>query len=518
MNVVAFELGGTTLGRFFKFSFFISLMLLLTIVLTACWEENNKPSQEERALNNPDSTQEFVELTWYYPIRKLQKDQQAVEAAANEITKKKLNTIVHLKPISVSEYEAEMNAIVDSGGKFDIAWTSAWFFNYQNNVMRSAFLPIDELLGQYGKDIKAQIPEFMWTDATINGKIYFIPNYQVVVQRNGFIFLKELVEKYNFDVTKVKSFEDVEPFLETIKNNEKDFDVFSIGEDGFFDPDTYGYWGDAPGLGVSNLGMGLIKKGDDTHTFLEGDLPEFQDYLNLVTKWYLKGYIPQDNLTKGNIKSGGGKAAAVSWGWTLKPGGEIEEKMINGGYDVIYVPLSKPLYTGVTNTMNAISATSEHPDRALMLLNLVNSDPELFNLLSFGIEGKHYTLVDENAIRINTDGGYAPYQAWIFGNVFNGYLLEGQAPDTWEVTKILNETAEFWPYLGFVFNPNPVKTEIENTTRVSQMYMPQLLTGAADPAQTYPEYEREMKEAGMERIIQESQKQLNEWLDNKGTK
>ena len=44
--------------------------------------------------------------------------------------------------------------------------------------------------------------------------------------------------------------------------------------------------------------------------------------------------------------------------------------------------------------MHAISIVSKNPERAMMFLNLLNTDEYLRNLLAFGIEGVHYDLVN----------------------------------------------------------------------------------------------------------------------------
>ncbi|QHW34985.1 DUF3502 domain-containing protein [Paenibacillus rhizovicinus] len=144
--------------------------------------------------------------------------------------------------------------------------------------------------------------------------------------------------------------------------------------------------------------------------------------------------------------------------------------------------------------------------------------PALFNLITFGIQDKHYKIVGDNTISINQDGGYKTDQGWVFGNVLIGYLKEGQAPDTWERTKQLNETAKRPEVNGFNFNTEPYKTESVNIFAVSEQYGKALNTGSVDPAKILPKYQSALKKAGVEKQTAEMQKQLDEWLKANGKK
>jgi putative aldouronate transport system substrate-binding protein len=117
------------------------------------------------------------------------------------------------------------------------------------------------------------------------------------------------------------------------------------------------------------------------------------------------------------LKSG---KVAVEWNTTMKPGGEVDDKKRFGGNEVVYVRLSEPEFTGVQAIMTAISKTSKNAERAIQFLELINTDATLFNLLTFGIEGKNYTKVGDNTIKINQAGGYKADLGWVMGNSLIG--------------------------------------------------------------------------------------------------
>lgn len=56
-------------------------------------------------------------------------------------------------------------------------------------------------------------------------------------------------------------------------------------------------------------------------------------------------------------------------------------------------------------------------------------------MLCFGIEGEHYTKVADNRIETVENSKYFPNTAWMFGNVFHSYYVQGQEDGVWEATE-----------------------------------------------------------------------------------
>ena len=75
-----------------------------------------------------------------------------------------------------------------------------------------------------------------------------------------------------------------------------------------------------------------------------------------------------------------------------------------------------PAYVDTTSSqgaMMAISTASKNPERAMMFLNLLNTDPYLMTLLNYGIEGVHYDMDNGEAV-FNVDAR-ASYTPWTNG-------------------------------------------------------------------------------------------------------
>ncbi|MBO7745861.1 ABC transporter substrate-binding protein [Paenibacillus sp. MWE-103] len=473
----------------------------------------NKPDETatNEPANEPAKTDEApAELTYYYIVYDMPADQQAVEDAINAYIKPKINATVKLKPVMEAGYKDKINTMLAANESFDILWTSNWGGgDYDNKVAKGALLPLDDLLAKTPA-LKDAIPQVAWDDTRVDGKIYGVPNMQIAAKAEGFAIQKRFIDKYNIDVNGIKSQMDIEPVLKTIHDNEPDIIPIATTSNMFDFGRQYGYAAQG------------YKLGDPDYKIVDTvDKPEYKTFLDTMRRWYTSGYIYKDAATMKDdqlvslLNTG---KVAVEWNTTMKPGGEIDDKKRFGNNDVVYVRVSEPEFTGVRPTMNAISRTSKNPEKALEFLQLTSTDPTLFNLITFGIQDKHYTVVGDNTIRINQDGGYKGDQGWVFGNVLIGYLKEGQAPDTWERTKQLNETAKRPEVSGFNFNTEPYKTESVNIAAVSEQYGRALNTGAVDPAKVLPKYQEALKKAGVEKQTAEMQKQLDEWLKANGKK
>lgn len=464
--------------------------------------DGSDAGQEENGL-------EPVELIWYYGISQVPPDQQRIEDEVNKIVKEKINATVKLKPIDFGSYTTKLNTASAAGETFDLVWTANWAFNYDENVKKGAFLPLNDLIEQYAPKTYEQIPSFTWDATKHQGVIYAVPSYQTVTSRYGISLTKMYVDKYNFDTSAIKELADLEPFLKLIKENEPGMiPLMLTGPGTKFEPFMYGF--DDNGIRLDDPEYKV--------EFIEST-PEYKRHVEMIRSWFEKGYINDDASTVKQIDSLYNGKYVASLESVMKPGYEAEKKLANGGYDVIGIPLTEPTTRRTSNitTMTAISRTSENPERAMMLLELVNTDRELYNLLSFGLEGEHYEKVDDNTVRVHPDGGYVA-QNWVFGNVFNGYLVEGQPADTWERTKELNENAFVQPTFGFLFDDSNVKAETANIAAVKAEYEPLLLTGTVDPGKYLPEYLEKLRNAGAEKVLAELQVQLDNWLKENGKK
>jgi len=456
---------------------------------------------------------EPVTLTWYFVGSYPQPDQGRVYEEFNRRLMEKINTEIDFKPIGWGDYDQKMQVIIASGEEFDLAFTANWINNYHQNVAKGAFLPLDDLLDEYAPHLKSSVPQKIWDATKVVGEIYGIINYQVSTMTASIAFPTSLVEKYGLDVDSVDSLEDIEPYLEAVKNGEPG--VVPLGVANL--PETVIGYVNAS-LGFEEIGGRavpgvLLNNNPNLRVVNQFATREFKDWVALMRDWNLKGYFPNDAIAITDLSPNfNGGTVGAGFEGNYAPGAEISASD-RYGYPVSIAPISEPLLitSGIIASMQGISSTSQNPERAMMFMELLNTDKELYNLLCYGIEGVHYEKLDGDFIQPIADSGYAPNTNWEFASVFNAYKLEGMPETVWEETRDLNMNAVASPLIGFAFDPTPVQSEIAQCTSVRQEYLPALELGYSDPDELLPEFLEKLEIAGAQKIIDEMQSQIDAW-------
>ncbi len=493
------------------------LALLMTVgMLAGCGPQNDdskgtKPQSagnESKPKENSDKAP--IELLWYTRFDD-QADTALVNEELNKLTMEKIGCTVKIANIPAGVYNDKMQVILSGREECDIVFAGASFADFWGNVNRGAFLPLNDLLTKYAPDTYAAVPEAFWDGVRSDGEIYGVINYQIEAKEAGFYARNDLLEKYNFDLSSVKNIRDIEPFLQAVVDNEPGVTPIWVNENDLL-----------PLIGYDDIGTlgspGAIMIGDDSLTVVnQYKTKEWREFVDLMREWYLKGYILSDAATctsPMDMQKAGKFACTLN---NMKPGGlsEMEVQWGNQKMSEVKIMDGRVLPSAVASTLNCISSTSKHPEKAMEFLNLLNTDKEVYNLVCFGIEGKHYNKVGDNRIEAIAGSGYQPNKAWAMGNQFNAYVQGAQSDTVWEETIALNEKATVSPLLGFVFNPEPVKNEIAQCQSVWDQYFASIIRGTVDPDKLIPEFIEMLEAAGSEAIVAEKQAQLDAWKATK---
>ena len=77
---------------------------------------------------------------------------------------------------------------------------------------------------------------------------------------------------------------------------------------------------------------------------------------------------------------------------------------------------------GETGTMISVTTNSKYPEKAVEVLNIINTDPEFYNLFIWGIEGEDYALNEEGQVVVLETNQYDDMHLrnWAYGNTFLG--------------------------------------------------------------------------------------------------
>jgi putative aldouronate transport system substrate-binding protein len=502
----------------------LTMVMVATVGLTGCGSKAStttssaKPSESTAAASaKPVESLAPVKLKWVLRAAP-QKDQQLIQDEMNKILKQKINAEVELQFIDPgAPYDQKVKTMIVAKDDFDIMFTGApaSYGDFYGSVAKGAFLPINDLLKKYAPKAYANIPEEFWKAVTVKGQIYALPNYQIVARQNGVVVQKSLLDKTNFAIDQIKKLEDFEPLLAKVKDEGPNKTGFLIDKTGVW-KDSMIYNGLEPVGASSSVGVVRIEDAGSKVINQFAD-PAFSSHVHLMRDWFQKGYINKDAPTLANGLTMMQSGNVMSLWTNVKPGGKVDTQVNFGNKEVVEKVLDTPFVTteNVSVTLQAINKYSKNPERAMMLLELMNTDKTLYNLISFGIEGKNFTKKADNKIELIKDSGYAPNKSWAFGDQFNAFLLPGQPDTVWQDTIDLNNKAKRSKLLGFVFDQEPVKTEMAQVQAVIDEFMPGLVTGSIDPDKYLPEFLKKLETAGANKIITEKQTQIDAWKAGK---
>ena len=161
----------------------------------------------------------FVSLKYYIRAGE-QEDSDSVQKVMDEYLKEKLNCTVTIFP--VSEWVQKMPLVLSSGEQVDLTFDQV-FTGYYTNSANNIYLPLNELLEQHGQGIietsSVNCPGIL-DGPKIKGVLYGIPCQKQTAQCEAWYFRKDICDKYNMDISSLVSLQDLEPYLQIIKENE----------------------------------------------------------------------------------------------------------------------------------------------------------------------------------------------------------------------------------------------------------------------------------------------------------
>ncbi|MDY3928729.1 MAG: ABC transporter substrate-binding protein [Clostridia bacterium] len=489
--------------------------------------------------NSTDADENPVVLKWVTTGLEEQKDSAKVWRKFNEELQKYIpNTVVEFECYSTNDYAEKWKLKSVSQEKMDIVWCG-WSIDYVTEVKKGMFMPLDNLIDEYAPDLKKEIPEKMLQKQMVDGKLYSIPCMQQMVSWvPGLDIRLDLYEKYKseIDLDKIAAFfashkkmdkacwDEVEKYIKLFYDNGD----LTYGIMGFKNNAEKGYeWVRNP--------YKIEDFGDDYTPINYYRTPEYKLFTQVYSQWYKKGYIKTDVVNADNKEGQRYVSVKGSGGYLIGKGyfpseAEIEEAEKMGTEPYVSVPFCDSHYIpyAAAATAVAIPSTSENPERAIKLIELMNTEKgkDLYNLLVYGIEGEHYKKVTDNEIipcGYDYTGVPTKYTAygqykWVVGNTFNAYEIYGDdiSPALKnEFIKKVNDDAVPSKLMGFTLDTTPIKNELKQIDAVVEEYVPLLNSGTAEnPDALYNEFVDKLIKAGDDNVTEEIARQINEWKDS----
>ncbi|MGI6334114.1 MAG: ABC transporter substrate-binding protein [Saccharofermentanales bacterium] len=450
-------------------------------------------------------------------------DLNKVVAEINKRIEPSINTKIKIIGIPVSNYAQQIKLMLTSEELMDLLMTGSLpFLDYTAQATSNQLLALDDLLQQYGQGILEASGDFL-VAGKINGKLYGVEC--VADEAAGVVFAArtDVIEQNNIDLSKVTKLTDLTDVFAQLKAAGVDQEM------GLFNPSTaadtgmetsMGAMGADP-LGNSFYFTGVLMDPQDITqpvvNFYETE--ECAEVFRLAREWNQAGYImPGIVANKETPQTLIMSGALLSYLQSSHPATQSQLN-VQCGTHMTLVEVRKPLSTTdrVIPFMWAIPSYSKVPVNAMKFLNLLYSDADISNLINWGIEGTHYVKNDDGSISYPpgidaTTSTYPMNFSFAWGNQLLTHIMKGEDQQMWEKMRAFNDSSTKSKALGFSFDLSSVNTEYAACLNIYQQYAKALGVGSVDPDTVLPEFISKLKAAGVDKIVQEKQRQLDTFI------
>jgi putative aldouronate transport system substrate-binding protein len=445
-----------------------------------------------------------------------------VEEAINAITRDKIGAEVTLKPIAIWDYASTVSLALQGGEQVDVFQSLG---DLNTAISTGMAMDITDLMATSAAESQALIGDSWLAACSHEGRLYGIPTYKPIALTPMLVYRQDIADELGIDMSAVNSVSDITAVLAQVKQAKPDMTPLAA-------------------VNTGNIGLGLTipdvdyltdnyysPKGvlmNDELTVVDYYASQaFADTCALARGWFTDGLVMKDAATTSStaaelMASGNYFGYIASYSYPEADTAASLEAQC-GGYDLgAKIVGSAFLDTTSINALTwMVASTSAAPEKALQFINLTFTDPQVVNLIIYGLEGRDYVLSADGFMSYpaGQEAASVPYTAQLscgtLGNFFIMYPMAGTDPASlvWELEQ--NQQAKTSVAMGFTFDASSVKTEYTAVTNVIDQYLPGLLCGSVDPATEIPTFLARLNEAGLGDIIAAKQAQLDAWVATK---
>ena len=290
-------------------------------------------------------------------------------------------------------WEQKTNLMLSTGEEFELLSVLQDRWPVSQYVGQGAAHAIDEYLDEYGPAIMEGIPDNLWKDVTINGKIYALPAYFAPMTSNieRISIRKDLYEKHGLDIPQTR--EELIRASEIIHANEPDLKPRAWTKLGH-DPSVFLHRGyDTYPFTVKDEMIYIDQKGN-VKAWIETE--EFKQDSAFWRELYVKGLVHPDLIPGGSdLRHRELNKEAITFEHSIWHPTSIQGNEPEGDYMTILLYPDEVKFNsfGMRNG-TLVPITAKHPEAAIQFVNWAYSSQENHDLLALGIEGVHWRESD----------------------------------------------------------------------------------------------------------------------------
>ena len=470
---------------------------------------------------------------WFHGSNVTPDASETVLKEVNAYLAEKLNVTLEVIWGTWGDFDTATVTALTGGDDVDMYFTCNWSANEYNKFARDGYwVKLDDLLASCAPELLETIPQGIWDCAVTGGYdgmgIYAVPGLKDTATQNCWDVNGTLLAELGYDVDAVCAAgldyypDEFAEMLQKAKDAKgRDFYPLLIEPAVLERMVTHSsiVTGDIAGANVLSYYYDAEHPSADIGSTIVNKFAtdEFAKFAAKTYEYAQKGFISpscQSTATANDYRTATQSSGEYLFGTQSYAFGYELDASAARGIDVRMVPETAAYMdcTSGQGAMIAISATSKNPERALMFLNLLNTDAKLMTMLNYGTEGFTYTTNEDGTITF-TDAR-STYSPWTngMGNVRILPPTEAQGADYWDRFAAYYDAAEALPYGGFIFDSSELETESAAIANVWAEYAFNLMSGAVNPETVLPEFLNKLEAAGISDFVAAAQAQLEAYM------
>jgi putative aldouronate transport system substrate-binding protein len=505
---------------------FIAVIMLFSVILAACSSNNGNTPSNGTATNAPsgetgEKQEDEVTLKFYFGGDKKAATDEVWSKVSEYVKAKGLNVKFDINFIPFGDFKEKMLVMAASGDNWDMNFDGDWL-SYKQMAAKGSYMALNDLLPEFAPNLHKKYEEQgTLAAATVNGDIVGLPWTMKMNERKFTGWRSDLVEKAGLDIPagSIKTIEDVDRLLRELKKaypNERisrtpPVSLIMIRDE----------WVD-----LNFHGLGFYLSDDKITIQAVEQQPFYLEAAKLAKVWYDDNLINRDAMIDKSDE-------AAEWrnGKKLFTVTSHEWVSANPGFsDPTFKMESAELYpdkrfvnrTALANVV-AINRNSKNPERVLRFLDMMETDKTLYDLVQYGIEGKTYVLNGETAeYPEGMETTTSNYMEW--GGQWAFWKPQFMRPTMTYGTDFWLKEAEFAskpnnvnsPIDGLFIAEDNMKNEIaKRDTANDELNRPIEFGVVKDVEKAVAAYIETQKKNGLDVIIAETQRQIDEFLAKK---
>ncbi|HWT73596.1 MAG TPA: ABC transporter substrate-binding protein [Mobilitalea sp.] len=440
-----------------------------------------------------------------------------IAAKLSEITSKKIGCNVDLLPIEIGNLTTQLNLLLSGGDDtLDVYMAMDGLgVPFSTVVNNGQALDMAQLMEPYAQEMKAALGENVYNSGYVNGKLYGIGRLLDQATTTMFNIRADIAAENGYKNGDKITLDELNDMFAKIRKKYPDTPIIGPmnGSINFADfrVDQLG----------NNLGV-LGNYGQDDKVTNYYDSKEYEELVGYFEKWKEMGVYMPDllNVTDAPVDYIPAGKAFGCWAGHFSAEMNGIWATQNFGVEIASLQVFDDAVAVTPSAYECINPATKYPEQCAGLIHLLTTDPDVVNLLVNGIEGVDYQMADDGSATY-VDGKDVSSTGWCMGyswaNLNSTLSVPFNYPaDYFDQLKSANANAKQSKAFGCQFDLTSVSDEVSACTNVVNQYANAIAAGAVnDYAGTLADFQKALKDAGIDKIVSAKQEQLDAYLANK---